>query len=231
MTDLRSLGHRRIANARAAKMAKHGGWAVYHDPAPDSDAGRVLAVIRRAKGLPTWAIARAAKLSADRVKGACYYLKTRKLAFNHRTEYATADHTGERVQSCWFSGARRDVASMVDPTRCRVPMGFGRTCDTRLEAQIVGYGRVTYTCPACERRNRGVCRTCPRRTVRVGPDGPAPWFCPTCIEARRRERNNTRAVTPEYKAKRAQWERKRVAKCKAEGRPHRYDRARQEDAA
>lgn len=225
MTDLRSLGHRRIANARAAKQAKYGGWAVYHAPAPDSDAGLVLAVIRRAKGLPNWAIARAAKMSRERVRYACQYLKDRGMVFPHRTEFDTADGSGERVQYCWFAGAKpsRDPV-MVDTSRCRVSMGYGRTCDTRLEEHITLYGRVTYSCPACDRRNRGLCRTCPRPIVREASDGPAPWFCPACLKMRRKERNAARSVTPEYRAQHAAAERARVARCKAAGIPHRYDR-------
>ncbi len=223
--NLRELGHRRIANARAALLAKRQNKTASHDPAPSTDSGKVLAVIRAARtGLPHWAIARATKLDKDAVRYACKYLKERQLIFTHRTEYLCPKTGTERVFSCWFPGKSPRVVSLVDTTRCRVSMGYGRTCDTRLEERMDAFGRITWACPACERRNRGICRTCPRPITRPAVDGPAPWYCPTCLAARRSERNVARTKTEEYKAWKREYERNRVAACKAEGKPYRNDR-------
>ena len=199
-------------------------WATYQDPCKASDAGRVLEVIMRHPGLPTWALARNAKMSAERVKHACHYLKRRGKAFAHRTEYRCPKTDTERVFACWFPGRKPGAVQLVDSSRCTVAMGYGRQCGTRLEERVTPFGRVVWACPACERRNRGVCRTCPRPTRAHTGDGPRPWFCATCLEARRKARKDARIGTPEYRAQKAASERARIERCRAAGVPYRKDR-------
>lgn len=211
--------------ARAAFLAKRAGYATYQDPCKDSDAGRVLAAITAHPGLPLWALARNVKMPLARVKDACHYLKRRKKAFNHRTEYLDQKVGTERVMPCWFPGQPRNALTLVDSTRCQVAMGYGRVCGTRLEERMNPFGRILWACPACERRNRGLCRTCHRPTPEHTGDGPRAWFCRTCLAERRAVRRSQRPITDEERAKRAKRERERVARCKAEGRPYRMGRA------
>lgn len=210
--------------ARAANLAAKRGYATYQDPSRESDAGRVLAAIQQTPGLPLWALARNTHLTLDRVKYACMYLKRRRKAFNHKTEYLDQKTGTERQQPCWFPGQPRTALALVDSTRCQVSIGYGRVCGTRFEDRIDRLGRVTVACPACERRNHGLCRTCPRPLPAHGSDGPRPWYCATCLAERRRHRATARCATDEYREKKAAWERARVARCKAEGRPSRSDR-------
>ncbi|WP_353265829.1 hypothetical protein [Gemmatimonas sp.] len=213
-----------IHTARAAFLAKHTGYATYQDPSRESDAGRVLTAITAHPGLPMWALARATKITAERVKHACKYLRTRGKAFSHRTEYWCPKTGTEKLFMCWFLGRKPTTAHLVDSSRCQVAMGFGRVCGTRYVDHVNSFGRVTWSCPACERRNAGLCRTCPRPTPEHGSDGPRPWYCESCETTRRRERNNTRQRTDEERAKRRERERRRIERCKAEGKPYRYDR-------
>lgn len=74
--------------------------------------------------------------------------------------------------------------------RCQVWMGYKKVCGAPLSETLDAIGRVRWTCPACARRARGICRTCPTKIVRVSKYGPAPWFCPACERARRAARNN-----------------------------------------
>lgn len=59
---------------------------------------------------------------------------------------------------------RRDAelaALNLRAQRCQRGNGGGK-CNTLLETHVGEFGRTIVTCPACERRKRGICRECPR---------------------------------------------------------------------
>lgn len=187
--------------ARAQRLAN---VATKQLPVAHTNAGRVLAAIEQWPGLPTWEIARNTHLSTKEVTGAAYYLKKQGLIFAHYTEYFDPKRGGERIMQCWFRVRRGP--SVVASTHCEASMGYGALCNTRLEARIDAFGRVTFACPACERRNAGRCRTCPRPTPTAAGDGRRPWFCATCLAARRKQRQRARQSAPDYHAQRKVWD-------------------------
>ncbi len=59
------------------------------------------------------------------------------------------------------SSPRVPRLSVGSSTRCERRQGPGK-CDAWLETTTDGHGNAVTVCPACERRNRGICRDCPR---------------------------------------------------------------------
>ncbi len=58
------------------------------------------------------------------------------------------------------------------------------SCRTPLEERVDRLGRVTFGCPACKRREAGICQRCPRRVC--GTVGQS-LYCAECKRANRRE--------------------------------------------
>lgn len=200
-----------------------GDYSTFQDrlrvtkPAPKpkaaSDAGRVMAWITKQPGLPNWALSRNAHMSSVRVKHACSYLKKTGRAFPHRTEFTCPKTGEEKLFVCWFPVTLKRLSTPSG--RCDVAMGYGRECGTIIRERIDFLGRVSYYCPACERRDAGLCRQCPRPTQPKGKDGPPPWFCLSCIAARRAARIRADKQRPEVKARRAARERLRQQTIRA----------------
>jgi hypothetical protein len=187
--------------------------AIFPPPAVGTVAARVLSMITDYPGLPYWAIARNTRTEKSRTFYALAHLRRRGFIHARTETYATPDHAGERAYQCWYLGG----AVPVEPgtLTCTVAKGYGRDCGTRLVDTIDRTGRVTWHCPACLRRARGLCQLCPSRTLPKRANGPAPWYCPTCIEKRRRTRNNKRMMDARQRRRKAQLQRK-------------YDRAKRE---
>lgn len=163
-------------------------YALFQDPSPESDAGRVLAVVRSCPGLLPGALAQRTGLGVKRVIAACHYLKTRRKIFKRSVSPNGETLRNRRYAAFWYPGAAPVALQLVDAQRCRVAMGYRSVCDTRLEHHVDSVGRVRVACPSCERRRQGLCRSCPRRLPPNPRFGPAPWFCRTCLRQRRRDR-------------------------------------------
>lgn len=61
-------------------------------------------------------------------------------------------------------------------TAIRCPRGF---CGHAMETTTDGMGRVVFSCPACARNKRGLCRECPKSLT-----DPRQLRCPTCSRKR-----------------------------------------------
>lgn len=58
--------------------------------------------------------------------------------------------------------AERLAAKNAGATHCAHRQGPHGRCGARLETLTDGSGRTSIVCPACDRRERGICRDCPR---------------------------------------------------------------------
>ena len=163
-------------------------YALFQDPSPDSDAGRVLAVVRTHPGLLLEVLTERSGLGVKRVVAACHYLKKRRKIFKRSVSPTGETQRNSRRAVYWYPGAAPVALQLVDAQRCQVAMGYRSVCDTRLEHIVDSVGRVRVTCPSCERRRQGLCRSCPRRLPPNPRFGPQPWFCRTCLRQRRRDR-------------------------------------------
>lgn len=182
----------------------------YCEPAPTTDAGRVLAMIRANPGRPSWWLAAERGLSRQAIRSATHHLKARGLV-HARPVVQPQPSTGVLYPiPCWYPGPPAATRTPTTDTHCRVSMGMGHQCGTRLEFTITALGVVRASCPACRRRDAGWCRTCPQRIDRPRTTGPAPWFCAACLLQRRRARRLAKYRTPAYRATHAREERRRV---------------------
>ncbi|GAB1340927.1 hypothetical protein [Gemmatimonas sp.] len=182
----------------------------YCEPEPTTDAARVLAIIRAQPGRPTWWIAAHCGLDRGAVRSATHYLRRR--AFIHpRPVVQPQPSTGVLYPiPCWYSCPPMATRTPTTATHCRVILGMGHQCGTRLEFTVLPLGDVQVSCPACRRRAAGWCRSCPRPTVRKSPNGPAPWYCAECVTDRRRAMMAKKYRSNRYRQQHAREERSRV---------------------
>lgn len=159
-------------------------------PHKKSDAGKVAAMVAKQPGLPAWALSRNTGLSLDGMYSTLAYLRVLGQVTYTRGEFDRPDGKGRGMYKLWFP-ASGVLPSTPNPassaTRCREPMGHLRTCDTRLEFATDNIGRLVASCPACERRRRGVCRACPNPVPPASVVGPRPWYCAACAKRLRNE--------------------------------------------
>lgn len=182
----------------------------YCEPAPTTDAGRVLAMIRANPGRPSWWMAAQCDLSRPAVRALTYHLKRRGLV-HARPIVQPQPSTGVLYPiPCWYPGPPVATRTPTTDTHCRVSLGMGHQCGTRLEFRITPLGVVRAHCPACARRAAGWCRTCPQRIDRAHTAGPAPWYCAACRTARRRARLAAKYRSRAYRTKHAREEQRRV---------------------
>ncbi len=180
--------------------------AVIHSAPPaDTLTGRVLALITQQAGITADQIAAQLGITNATARDNCRRLRDRRFTVSV-PKPTTCALTGRRIQTlCWYAAPNRTALALVPATHCTFTLGYGRRCGVRLTEVMDGLGRVSWTCSACVRRAKGLCRTCPRPLApRRGRCGPSPVYCTPCKTARNLRLNKGRARdrTPEARQKR-----------------------------